>query len=138
VTEDGFSGAVPETWTRRAVGRSVFWDSPDKRTYLQIDRTVWEGSAVQAASKAEAGAAGGPGFPGYRLAGLSSARYQGTGAADWEFTFDGPEGRGPIRARDRFVCLGGRPYAIYFRAPEAEWASSLSRLETFYTTFEPR
>jgi serine/threonine protein kinase len=34
--------------------------------------------------------------------------------------------------------LGGHPYAIYFRAPEAEWASSRSRLETFYTTFEPR
>lgn len=139
VTEDGFSVAIPAGWTRRAVHNSVFWDSPDTKMFLQIDRTPWAGTPAQKAYASDGNAPSAPDFPGYALTGISSLRYQGADAADWEFTFDDPNGRGPVRARDRFLRVGGRSYALYFRAPESTWSSSAqSRLAGFYETFRIR
>jgi serine/threonine protein kinase len=47
--ESGFSVTVPAGWTRRTAGKSVFWDSPGRTTFVQIDQTAWTGTPLQEA-----------------------------------------------------------------------------------------
>jgi tRNA A-37 threonylcarbamoyl transferase component Bud32 len=132
--EDGFGVAVPTGWTRRAQGQSVFWDAPGRTTFLQIDQTPWTGTPLQEAYRAEGDAPGDPGFPGYAITSIQGLKYQGVDAADWEFTFH-DAARGTVRAKDRFVRLNGRTFALYFRAMEHDWSSAVPHLETAYRTF---
>ncbi|GAA2084019.1 hypothetical protein GCM10009780_22910 [Actinomadura alba] len=133
--EAGFSVAVPTGWTRRSAGRSVFWDAPHRTTFLQIDQTAWTGTPLQQAYRADGDAPGDPGFPGYAITSIQGLKYQGVDAADWDFTFDDAAGVGTVRAKDRFVRLNGRTYAIYFRALEHDWSSATTHLDTVYRTF---
>jgi tRNA A-37 threonylcarbamoyl transferase component Bud32 len=134
-TENGFSVAIPDGWTRRTVNNSVFWDSPGKTTFVQIDQTPWTGTPSEEAYKAHVNAPGSPSFPGYALTRISAMRYQDADAADWEFTFDDPGGRGTVRAKDRFFRGGGHSYAIYFRTLDRDWPAAQTYLETFLRTF---
>lgn len=133
--ENGFTVAVPPGWTRRSAGDSVFWDAPGRTTFLQIDQTAWTGTPLQEAYRSDGNAPSGPNFPGYAIESIQGLKYQGVDAADWEFTFDDARGRGTVRAKDRFVRLNGRTYAIYFRALDGDWSSALTELDAIYRTF---
>ena len=112
----------------------MFWDAPGRKTFLQIDQTSWTGTPLQRAYRADGDAPSDADFPGYAMESIQGLKYQGVDAADRQFTFD-DSGGGTARAKDRFVRLNGRTYAVYFRALEHDWASAQTHLATIYRTF---
>jgi eukaryotic-like serine/threonine-protein kinase len=138
----GFSIAVPEGWSgpERKTG-GVFFYSPDRSTYLQVDQKARAGSSALADWKSVA--SGGPdNFAGYkeiRVAPVTEGGPvtdpSGKKAADWEFTWR--SGSGTKHVLDRGFVLNGHGYAILISAPEDEWGTTMRDLAPVYTSFEP-
>jgi serine/threonine protein kinase len=131
----GFSLAAPNGWTRSQVNNHTFWTSPDRNSFIQIDTTAWPGSPNQQALRAEADTKRrSDAFGDYSQKRVADLTYQGQPATDWEFTFTATD-KQRIHAQERFVRLGSRTYAIYFRTPDSAWLSSADRLNVLYQTF---
>ena len=139
----GFSLAVPEDWSRpeRRTG-GVYFYSPDRRTYIQIDHTDdpnpsaladWRNSDRNAPSR----------FSNYQRIRLEPTGDQppvpdtgdGSKSADWEFTWG--SGSGKKRVLNRGFVTGGHAYAILISAPDGEWPATIERLQPVYTSFTP-
>jgi hypothetical protein len=139
-SESGYALEVPSDWHRRTKSGdssgSVYWDAPDGVSYVQVDPQAWSpGDAHTQAVLADTAASGRSShFPGYHLIGISDVAFQ-QGATDWEFGFSDPSGAGPVHGRDRFFQAGGRPFAIYLRAAEANWLGMQDALAHFYSSF---
>ncbi|MGI8328919.1 protein kinase domain-containing protein [Actinomadura scrupuli] len=135
--ENGYLVAVPADWRREQRTDGVFFHAPDGTTLLQIGQTPWSVSTVsaQAATSDESFAQRTNVFPGYTRQEIRDpVAYKGTQAADLEFTYTDSHG-GPAHAVDRFVKLDDRPYAIYFRSLEKDWAGSQATLTAIYDSF---
>jgi serine/threonine protein kinase len=131
----GFSLAAPNGWTRSQLNNNTFWTAPDRNSFIQIDTTVWAGSSNQQAFRAESDAKRrSDAFANYSQKRVEDLTYQGQPATDWEFTFTSANNQ-KIHAQERFVRLGGHTYAIYFRAPDSDWAASANRIDVLYRTF---
>ncbi|HEU5159440.1 MAG TPA: serine/threonine-protein kinase [Streptosporangiaceae bacterium] len=134
VSGPGFSLAAPTGWSRSQDGNNTFWMAPDGSSFIQIDTTAWAGSPNQQALRAESDAKRrADAFGDYSQRRIEDLTYQGQPATDWEFTFTANNRK--IHAQDRFVRLGGRSFAIYFRAPDSAWLSSSDRVNVLYQTF---
>ncbi|WP_433328527.1 serine/threonine-protein kinase [Spirillospora sp. CA-294931] len=139
VRADGYSVEVPRDWARGPGpdGRNRL-AAPDGQTWLTVDTTRWPPEVRTPLEQARVSKVSGPAggrLPGYREIGVSAvSSYLGTSAADWEFTFTADGRR--VRVRDRFVQLNGAPYALYFRAPEASWASVAGVRDRIFATFQ--
>src|SRR5918992_118952 len=131
----GFSLATPNGWTRSQVNNHTFWTAPDRNSFIQIDTTAWPGSPNQQALRAEADTKRrSDAFGDYSQKRVADLTYQGQPATDWEFTFTATD-KQRIHAQERFVRLGSRTYAIYFRTPDSAWLSPADRLNVLYQTF---
>ncbi|MET8047639.1 protein kinase [Streptosporangium sp. NPDC005286] len=131
----GFSVAVPRGWqVKRFSGRDrVEFRAPGSSALLWIESTDdpekdplrhWQ--KVERAGKADNV------WPGYQRIGITSLRYRGVPAADWEFTYLKDGVRTHVLDRG-FRTLADQPYAIYWESPESEWDRSL--FDTFTRTF---
>jgi hypothetical protein len=130
-----FSLAVPNEWIQSQVNNHTFWTSPDRNSFIQIDTTAWPGSPNQQAFRAEADTKRrSDAFTDYRRKRIQDLTYQGQLATDWEFTFTATD-KQRIHAQERFVRLGSRTYAIYFRTPDSAWPSSANHINVLYQTF---
>jgi eukaryotic-like serine/threonine-protein kinase len=139
----GFSIDVPANWTgpeRRSGG--VFFYSPDRRTYVQIDQTDHpHPSALADWQNQERDAPAG--FAGYRRIKLGPTGDQppvpdtgdGSKSADWEFTWG--SGAAKKHILDRGFVTGGHGYAILLAAPDSGWAATIDRLRTVFASFRP-
>jgi serine/threonine protein kinase len=138
----GFSLALPANWSapeRRTGG--VFFYSPDRGTYIQIDQT--SNPKPSALSDWQAAAKGGPGrFGGYReirVAPVTKGEPQvdstGKTAADWEFTWQSGSKR--THVLNRGLVMNGHGYAILLSAPDDDWKDTLEELEPVYASFKP-
>jgi hypothetical protein len=137
VSGTGFSLAVPTGWTRSQNGYSTFWVAPDRNSFVQVDTTPWSVTSNEQAFRAEADAKRNTSaFPDYTRGRISETTYRGEPATDWEFTFTDAQTNYRIHAKDRFVRLGNRSYAIYFRTPDNQWQASGERLDVLYKTFQ--
>jgi serine/threonine protein kinase len=137
VSGGGFSLAVPNGWTQNRNNNSTFWIAPDRESFVQVDTAYWTGSSNQQAYRAEADTKRRPDtFVDYTQDGIQDTTYRGQPATDWEFTFTDAKTKTKIRAKDRFVRLGNQTFAIYFRTPDSQWASSAERLNVVYRTFQ--
>jgi hypothetical protein len=136
----GFSMALPKDWSgpeRRSYSKtSVFFFSPDRDAYLQIDQTDDPGDSALEDWRRQAENAPGR-FPGYRQLRLEPlaegepiADPSGRKAADWEFT------HGSTRVLNRGFVTNGHGYAILLSAPEREWDKTFDRLAPVYESFK--
>ncbi|MCP2335077.1 serine/threonine-protein kinase [Actinomadura rupiterrae] len=135
---DGYQVSLPKGWTwANSVNGTTQIQSPDKKSFLQVDTTSWPMEAATPRAQADRSDAGAPKpgsrLPGYSRINVSSATYQGAPAADWEFTFN--RDGSPIHVVDRFVRLKGRPFAIYFRTPQENWEATAKVRSTIFDTF---
>jgi serine/threonine protein kinase len=138
----GFSLAVPANWSspERKTG-GVFFYSPDRRTYIQIDQTSNPKSSALADWRAAA--KGGPGrFAGYReirvapvTKGEPQADSTGKTAADWEFTWQNGSKR--THVLNRGLVMNGHGYAILLSAPDDDWKDTFEELGPVYASFKP-
>ncbi|MEV4258766.1 protein kinase, partial [Spirillospora sp. NPDC049652] len=138
----GYSLPIPEDWSKpehRDGGSGWFFYSPDRKTYIQVDRAEEANtSALQDWKDLEP--ARKHVFKGYQLIGIQPVRSgkpvadpSGERAADWEWTFDGREGR--IHALNRGFVMSGHGYAIVLYAPDSQWSKTLSDLQPVYAGF---
>ncbi|TQS31017.1 serine/threonine-protein kinase [Microbispora sp. KK1-11] len=134
----GFSIALPSGWVpfRREATRVRFHD-PSGRDYLQVDFTPWETTDPVAALRTVEAASTKKGYlRGYERIGLTSRRYLGVPAADWEFTHTTDAGK--VRVLDRAFRLDdGRCVALYWQVADSRWTSGLSYFNAFARTFQP-
>ncbi|HEX2312469.1 MAG TPA: serine/threonine-protein kinase [Thermomonospora sp.] len=136
----GFSIAIPDDWTgptRKNPG-GVFFYSPDRDSYVQIDQTTDPGpSALQDWKDLEAADR----FSGYERIRLEPTGDEppvpdtgdGSRSADWEFTWNG----GRMHGLNRGFVANGRGYAIFLVAPESEWEETRRDMEPVFEHFEP-
>ncbi|WP_235834431.1 serine/threonine-protein kinase [Actinomadura logoneensis] len=138
----GYSLPIPEDWSKpehRDGGGGWFFYSPDRRTYIQVDRAEEANtSALQDWKDLEP--ARKHVFKGYTLIGIQPVRSgkpvsdpSGERAADWEWTFDGRDGR--VHALNRGFVMKGHGYAIVLYAPDSQWSKTLSDLQPVYAGF---
>jgi eukaryotic-like serine/threonine-protein kinase len=134
----GFSVAVPSGWIREGNQQGVFFRAPDGTTVLQVGQTPWTVTTAddQAITSDQVFAQRTKVFPGYAKRSVTSLTYKGAPASDLEFAYTDTQGRA-AHAVDRFVQFNGKPYAIYFRCLEQDWASSATILTTVYRSFQP-
>ncbi|MFC4565000.1 serine/threonine-protein kinase [Nocardiopsis mangrovi] len=136
--ETGFALDLPEGWEPdRRQGTSVFFDIPGGG-YLQIDQTDQPGDNAKDDWERQEGAISGN-FGGYDLEGISELdadyldRY--ISAADWEFTYDGSDGR--MHAVNRAFHTEEKGYALFLVSPEADWDRNRALLDPMTESFEP-
>jgi hypothetical protein len=140
----GFVVAVPEDWegpSRR--DSSVFFHSPDRDSYVQIDQADDPGSSALKDWEDLEAATKGSRFPGYERLRLEPTGDQppvrdtgdGDRSADWEFTWNSGSTR--MHGLNRGFVAGGRGYAIFLVAPDDEWKKTRADMEPVFQHFEP-
>ncbi|MCW2938433.1 MAG: serine/threonine protein kinase [Actinomycetia bacterium] len=140
VTGQGFKLEVPTSWaqnTQTSTHGSFWYAGQASQGLIQIDQTAWIGADAKAQAVQVGGlyAADHKRFPGYRLVGVTPSTYKDAPAADLEFTFTDPNTKTPEHVKDRFCTVGGQVYAIYFRAPDSDWATAANYLSHVFDTF---
>ncbi|GHH62284.1 serine/threonine protein kinase [Streptosporangium violaceochromogenes] len=133
----GFTVGLPAGWSgKRFSGRDrVEFRAPGGRAFLWIESTEDpETHPVRHWEKVERGGLARKIWPGYERRGITPLRYLGGPAADWEFTY--LRNGVATHVLDRgFRTSSGRPYAIYWESPEAEWDRTF--FDGFTETFRP-
>jgi eukaryotic-like serine/threonine-protein kinase len=144
-------GGVPQGWTRYAdpaVGYTIAhpeeWEvsplddtrtdfrDPETGTLLRVDWTdqpgpdpvaAWESYSKDFAADHE----------GYEEIRIDPAEFQGYEAAEWEFTF--VSGGTTLHAVDLGFVTGDHGFALFFQAPEDQWADMQDEFEAFKGSF---
>ncbi|WP_034488302.1 serine/threonine-protein kinase [Actinomadura oligospora] len=138
----GYSLPIPQDWSkpeRREGGGGLFFYSPDRQSYIQVDRAERaDTSALQDWKDLEP--ARKHVFKGYKLIAIQPVRTgkpvsdpTGVRSADWEWTFDGKNGR--LHALNRGFVMSGHGYAIVLYAPDSDWDKTWSALQPVYAGF---
>ncbi|WP_369183117.1 hypothetical protein [Streptomyces sp. Y1] len=118
----GFTLPVPDGWQRRVDGTSVFYDSPDGNSLIQVFSMGGDSPYAQATSTDSSLAADSGRFPGYRR--LRLDRTPGGGAV-LEYSYD-LAGRGVRHTVDQIVTgPDGQAYALLVAGPETSWPTPL-------------
>ena len=142
----GFSIALPKDWKgplrRSSAPSSVFFEPPNGEGYIQVDQTSDPNdSALEDWQKFEPTARSR--FRNYRLVkiapvvqGAPVSDPDGDEAADWEWTYDGRNGR--MHALNRGFVMNDTGYAIVLVAPDADWERTLAEMAPVYQFFEPK
>ncbi len=133
----GFTVAVPDGWTRSDRGGIVYFRDPAGGRLLGIDQSSqpkpdpvadWQD---QAARRVPAGD-----FPGYRQIGIRAVPYH-VKAADWEFTYNGRNGRLHVINRGA-IFNDHQAYGIYWETPDDQWQANLPSFDLITRTFQGR
>ncbi|MGN9839434.1 serine/threonine-protein kinase [Nonomuraea sp. H19] len=136
-----FSIGVPKQWTaRKSTTRdSISLTGPGTPGEMRVEWTVPEMAWVDPAKQwiqLEKDIQAKGEFRQYTRIGITSTRYLGRAAADWEFT----------RVRDGklihvinrgFRTADGRPYALYWESLDSRWDQDRHYFEQFAKTFKP-
>jgi hypothetical protein len=125
----GFSVPVPDGWHRlvKSDGEEIDYIDPTGLVGLKVSALDWAGpDPVQHWKEVEAQVTD-PANPnrllGYQRLRMGATSWHGRPAAIWDFTFQGSTRK--WRASDLgFGKEGGREYAVYLSAPDAQWAAN--------------
>jgi hypothetical protein len=132
----GFSIAMPDGWSVSHQGGYVYLTQPSGGAFLLIDQSDhplpdplanWQQQEANRRST----------YPDYHRVRLAAIDYpQAQKAADWEFTYD--RGGVPTHVLNRNVLANSRhAYALYWSAPQAEWAGEFAVFTVLARTFQP-
>ncbi|GIF62839.1 hypothetical protein Ais01nite_08740 [Asanoa ishikariensis] len=129
----GYAVPVPEGWSPRAAGQRVEFHPPDGAEVLTVERVeparadpLAELAAQERADR----------YAGYRRIRLAAVSYQ-MRAADWEWTYDGPDGERRHRLRRSFLTGANQAYVIGWSTPESTWAARRASLTLVIDGFRP-
>jgi serine/threonine protein kinase len=131
----GFRVAVPDDWTYERIGTTVcFRDTRNLRMLSIDDARKPAGDPVQAC-RAEADRLVTMGaLPGYQEHGIKAAPLA-IKAADWEYSYDGPE-QTRLHANTRWFASGGKAYAMGWMTREFEWSQNRSSIDFIEGSFK--
>ncbi|WP_344590473.1 serine/threonine-protein kinase [Actinomadura vinacea] len=140
----GFTIAVPSDWKgplrRGSSPSSVFFEPKSGEGYIQVDQTSNPNdSALEDWKQYEPTARGR--FGGYQLVKIAPVAdgepvsdSDGEKAADWEWTYDGRDGR--LHALNRGFVMKDMGYAIVLVAPDKDWDRTFAEMDPVYRFFE--
>jgi eukaryotic-like serine/threonine-protein kinase len=115
-----------------AGGPRVDFRDPATGVFLRVDWTATPGSDPVADWRNQS-----IGFaqrhPGYQEIAIAPATYRDYNAGLWEFRYGDP----PVHVANLGFVTGGKGYALYFSAPEDQWAASQPALDQFRQAFQP-
>ncbi|RNL85851.1 serine/threonine-protein kinase [Halostreptopolyspora alba] len=135
--DTGFALDVPEGWEMERRDNGVFFHNPSGG-YLQVDQTDTPGGNAKEDWEQQEGAIS-SGFDGYQRAEIVALDEpyvdDYVSAADWEFTFDGSEGR--MHAVNRAFHTEDKGYALFLVSPEGDWEENRELLDEMTESFEP-
>ncbi|MCW2914658.1 MAG: serine/threonine protein kinase, partial [Actinomycetia bacterium] len=136
-TGPGFSISFPTGWSRSENEQGVYWTAPAAKTLLQVGQTPWKvATAAEQATQFDSEVTRNTAlFPHYVRLNLATPLYRGATAGEVEFRYTDNQGRS-CHAVDRFFKVNGKPYAIYFRSLEQDWASFQTYRDQFYSSFK--
>ena len=126
----GFRVAMPRGWRPSRSGDGLVCTAPDGEPVLTLTPWAARGDLLPALVAAE----GKIQVPGYRR--IRIRMVTDPPGAVWEYKFHDP-GTGAMRALRRIVTVGGRSYAVDWRAPAADWAADLPTLLAVLPTIGP-
>jgi hypothetical protein len=133
----GFSVDVPEGWTEERDGSMVYFRNPDGG-YLLVDQTDDPNEDAGDDWRALEPRARG-GFPGYTMTGIEDVDADWAddyvSAADWEFTYDGRDGR--MHGINRGFHTEDKGYALFLVASNDHPEVNRALLDRMSETFEP-
>ena len=131
-----FSIGVPDGWTVSHRGHYLYVEDPKSSRLLIVDQTdTPKADPLKDWRQQESNRTGS--YPGYHRVRLEKVDYpQAEKAADWEFTYDGDHGRTHILNRN-VLANSKHAYALYWSAPQSEWASSRDIFDGFAASFRP-
>jgi hypothetical protein len=129
----GYSIGYPAGWhVVPAGGPRVDFRDPATGAFLRVDWTAtplsdpvadWRNQSVGFAQR----------HAGYQEIGIAPFTYRDYNAALWEFRYGDPQ----IHVANLGFVTGGKGYALYFSAPEDQWAASQPALDQFRQAFQP-
>lgn len=127
--DDSFSLKVPAGWTKRVDKKSVFWNDPKSRAYVQLDRIPWTGTPRQAFLDWEKVTP----LPNYMKVALIDTSVDGLDAAVLEMQFDGQAAR--MHAKDmRVRTTDGTAVLVAF--PEDDWSAMKKTADSILASFQ--
>ena len=130
----GFHMAVPDGWTYQRIGSIICFRDPVNVRFLSVDTARNPGGDPVKACRSEAGKLVAAGeLPAYRQVGIDKAPLQ-TKAADWEFTYEGPQAL-PMHGMVRWLAVDGKAFAIGWATREYDWQINFSTYAMLKSTF---
>jgi hypothetical protein len=129
----GYSIGYPEGWqVVPAGGPRIDFRDPATGAFLRVDWTATPGSDPVADWRNQS-----VGFAqrhaGYQEIGIAPFTYRDYNAGLWEFRYGDPQ----VHVANLGFVTGGKGYALYFSAPEDQWAASQPTLDQFRQAFQP-
>ena len=131
--QTGFSVAVPRNWTTERRGGRVYLRDPNSSAYLLIDQTRqpkgdplrdWQTQERSVSQR----------LSNYKRIRIDPLELNGWRGADWEFT----HGRGTHVLNRNLVTASDQAYALYWSAPDSNWARSRALFDQVSGSFVPR
>jgi eukaryotic-like serine/threonine-protein kinase len=131
----GFTVAVPDGWTRSVRNGIVYFQDPNGGRLLGVDQSNqpkpdpvadWQNQANVRVAHGD--------FPGYQLIGIKEVAYH-VKAADWEFTYNGRNGRLHVINRGS-IFNDHQAYGLYWETPDAQWQANLETFAWITGTFQ--
>ncbi|QVQ55191.1 protein kinase [Spiractinospora alimapuensis] len=131
---DGFQIAVPDGWTRRVDGSSIYYNGPRTGTFLQIDSTPHPMSDQLAhveQNESETIASGRlPGYERIRVADVTdSVPGDHTSVAEWEFEWTSSGGERRHMLSRNFTLANGDNVSVAWAAPSEDWTGLTAERE---------
>ncbi|WP_316526191.1 hypothetical protein [Kitasatospora brasiliensis] len=121
----GFTLLVPDGWQRRDDGTSVFYDSPDRTSLIQVFAMGTDTPYQQAVATDSSLAGQSSRFPGYRRLRLERTA---DGGAELEYSYD-LAGTGVRHTVDHILTgPDGAAWAVLVAGPESGWPTPLRDL----------
>jgi len=131
----GFTVAVPDGWAVSVRDGIVYFRDPQGGRLLGIDqRTDPQPDPVADWRTQEAHRVPAGDFPGYQLIGIRPVDFH-VRAADWEFTYNGRDGRKHVINRGA-IFNGHQAYGIYWETPADQWDANLPAFQLITSTFQ--
>jgi len=124
----------PRDWqVRPAGGPRIDFVNPKTGAYLRVDWTATPGDDPTADWRNQAQSFARR-HPGYQEIGIAPATYRDYNAALWEFRY----GNNPrLHVANLGFVTGGKGYALYYQAPESQWAGDQALLRQLKRSFRP-
>jgi hypothetical protein len=132
----GFSIGIPAGWQVSHSGGLVYFRPPSAGMFLFIQQTTHPQSNALADWKQQAAARAGT-YADYHQIRIQSVSYaEAEQAAAWEFTYD-LDGV-PTHVLNLNVLVNShQAYALYWSAPQSQWAASYRYFKEFKASFRP-
>jgi len=129
-----FHIAVPDGWTYEKIGTTFCFRDPGGVRFLSVDPDRNPSGDPIEACRNEANRLTAAGeLPQYRQLAIDKVPLLSR-AADWEYTYQGPDGL-PMHAMTRWFTADGRAYALGWATREFDWQVNLSTYSMLKSTF---